>query len=66
MRAPAVGMMRNGAIISVRMMPFPKTSEFRRVATPRPMMTESAITATVSTTVLSKAVRKLSSVRSRA
>ncbi len=57
-------MMRNGAIISVRIRPFPKTSEFRSMATPRPMTTENAITDSVSSTVLKIAVLMLSSVRS--
>ena len=57
-------MMRKGAIISVRMNPLPKTSELSSEAMARPSTTESAITATVSTTVLSTAVLMLSLVSS--
>ncbi len=66
MSAPAVGMIRKGAIISVRISPFPKTSEFRSVATARPRTTEIPMTLIVSNTVFQTAVLMLSSVRSLA
>ena len=62
--APAVGMIRNGAIISVRMRPLPKTSELRSTATPSPMTTENPITARVRSTVFQIAVLMLSFVSS--
>ncbi len=57
-------MIRKGAIISVRIRPFPKTSEFSSEATARPRTTEIAITEIVRTTVLNTAVLRLSSVTS--
>ena len=53
-------MMRNGAIIRVRMKPLPQTSELRSMATAMPRTTEIAITARVRTTVFRIAVLMLS------